>query len=238
MKRLVILTLLAVLLTGCVKQEDYDALYKENAKLEKKIERLESDNSILKDKYNDLQSEYEILKQALDDKPNTTTTHVTQNNQPITSTRFFTIDNSTNSYDNSETGENIYCTTSTNAQQDPDCFLVYSIPYIENASIEDYEMKVTWLVTEMDDYFAEKQFENYTIYVYTPQGIDRDVTSIMLLGTNYGVSGQNRDGSDTTTPDWFVDSCVDIFNNGFEDKWLIDSIDQIKSEIDNCIHYH
>lgn len=237
MKRLVILTLLAVLLTGCVKQEDYDALYKENTKLEKKVERLEADNAILESEYEDLKSDYESLKQTLDNS-NFPDTQVSQSNQSAASTRFFTIDDSDNDFNNSDTGENISYIAQTNGQQKPDCLIIYTLPFIENANIKDYEAKITWLVTEMDDYFAEKQFENYTIYVYTPQGIDRDVTSVMLLGTNYGVSGHNRDGSEADEPDWFIDSCVDIINNGFEDKWLIDTIEQMKSEIDNCIHYH
>ena len=225
MKRLVVLALLSVLLTGCVSQADYDELEKENAKLKKKIEKLEDEISELESNQNSSKPIQNSSK--------------TNNTETVTPSRFFTIDNSNISIDNSATGETISYITETNAQQNPDCLIIYTIPYIENANITDYEMKITWLVTEMDDFFAAKQFENYTIYVYTPQGIDRDLTSIMLLGTNYGVSGRNRDGSDATEePDWFVDSCVEIVYNGFEDKWLIESIEKMKSDIDDCIHYH
>ena len=59
MKKLVVIALFSVLLAGCVKQEDYDDLYKENVKLEKKIERLEADKSILENESNSMTNVYE-----------------------------------------------------------------------------------------------------------------------------------------------------------------------------------
>lgn len=49
MKKIIVLSLLAVMLTGCVKQADYDDLVKKNAKLESKVEDLEEENDELRD---------------------------------------------------------------------------------------------------------------------------------------------------------------------------------------------
>lgn len=56
MKRLLLLALLSVVLTGCVKQEDYDALAKKNEKLQQKVEDLEEEND-------DLRAEIKQLKE-------------------------------------------------------------------------------------------------------------------------------------------------------------------------------
>lgn len=63
MKRLFVLALLSVVLTGCVKQEDYDALAKKNEKLEKKVEDLEDENEDLKAEIEQLKEQPKQLKE-------------------------------------------------------------------------------------------------------------------------------------------------------------------------------
>ena len=100
MKRLVVIALLSVLLTGCVKQEDYDALVKENAKLESKIESLEEENDELKD---------EIKK--LKETPTPTTPDNDSNVETTDTGNKFTTDDTTDGvklfskiYDDSKNG--------------------------------------------------------------------------------------------------------------------------------------
>ena len=73
MKKIIVLSLLAVMLTGCVKQADYDNLVRQNTKLESKIEDLEDDIDDLKDENNKLKEQNEQLQEEnkeLSDKVN------------------------------------------------------------------------------------------------------------------------------------------------------------------------
>lgn len=224
MKKLAVLALLSVLLTGCVSQADYDELEKENAKLKKKIEKLE-------DEISELESNQNSSKPIQNNSK-------TNDTETTTPSRFFTVENYFDQYTNDETGELITCSLYTDAQQNPMCIIDYSIPYKDNADISYYELKATWLVADMSSYLDEAGFENLTISISTPQGIDRDLQYSVLLNREFGANGKNRDGTDSDEPDWLLDTVEYLKQNSYYDDWLFDSLDEIHSNIDNCIHYH
>lgn len=103
MKKIIVLSLLTIMLTGCVKQADYDNLVKENAKLESKVESLEEENDELKD---------EIKK--LKETPTPTTPDNDSNVETTDTDNKFTTDDTTDGvklfskiYNDSKTGEAI-----------------------------------------------------------------------------------------------------------------------------------
>lgn len=224
MKRLVIIALMSVLLTGCVSQADYDELEKENAKLKKKIEKLEDEISELESNQNSSKPIQNSSK--------------TNNTETVTPSRFFTVDDEYKQYSNDETDEWITCQLYTDAQQNPMCIILYSIPYKDNADISYYEQKATWLLADMCVYLDGVGFENFSITISTPQGIDRDLQYSLLLNHEYGAQGKNRNGTDSDEPDWLLDTAEYFKKNSYYDEWLFDCLDDMHSIVDSHIHYH
>lgn len=110
MKKIIVLSLLAVMLTGCVKQADYDNLVRQNTKLESKIEDLEDDIDDLKDENNKLKEQNEQLQEEnkeLSDKMNISIEESTDIDIPTTTD----IQNETlfnKEYKNNNTGDRIW----------------------------------------------------------------------------------------------------------------------------------
>ena len=210
MKRLLPIALLSFLLAGCVKQSDYD-------ELQKKYDKLQS-------KYEDLEDENEKLNKELKEYKSPTANNTVD----------FTVDEMNMTYVNPDNDEKIELKV---IQEDiPLLDITYTIPE-PTEDIPEYERKVTWFVTEMVDYATVKDFPLYSIVALTDMEPDRSLSSSIVDGEirYWGTNTQNQYSRD---PDWFIDTCVDIVNNDFnDDEWLMKITESMKTEIDNCIRY-
>lgn len=227
MKRLVVIALLSVLLTGCVKQEDYDALVKENAKLESKIEKLEEE-------IKDLETEAQNLKEQ-----NTLSSTTTQKNDDNTLFTKFYTDEKTNEMLgasvvlDSNGGKQLYLNylpSSTDSEYpslyEMKCFAFVGFAYdIVKSQDSQYIFTVTNAVSE--DY----SYCNIDIYRLSDQMListyDRD-------GTYHQKSSLSELMSNETGGDWIMEKLEDDFNvvETSSVLWLNDTCNQIKKDIE------
>ena len=215
MKRLVVLALLSVLLTGCVKQADYDKLEKENEELKDEIDDLN-------DEIDDLKKE---VKQLVNAQPNDGSVR-------------FLVDENRYSSTNSNTKETIGYYLYPGAKQSHGCIVSYEIPYITD-DVLYYELAGTYFETEMCDFFTTRGIETYTISVSTPSEINRDLRHDVIDDEDLGYNIYNRDGTYASDgSDWMLDACLEIIDNGYDNKLLVNTLSEIKSDIDNHIHYY
>ena len=85
------------------------------------------------------------------------------------------------------------------------------------------------------DYSNAKGFSMFSVTAYTKSEPSRGLSSSIMDGEikYWGDDTKNNYVSD---PDWFIDACADIVSNGYEDEWLIDTIEAMKVEINNSIN--
>lgn len=211
MKKLTIVALSAILLTGCVKQEDYDALCKVNAKLEKQIERLEADNDVLEDENAELRNTLNGIQQA-----------------EIPPKDDFTVENIKYVFTNEANNETV--TFELVQESVPVMVVEYRIPdYIDDISA--YERKVTWFVTTMVDCANSKGFTIYDITASTPDNPERSLSASLYEGeTNYW--GTDTEGHYRGDPDWFIEACGDLVRNNLEDAWIMQTAIDIYGLVD------
>lgn len=217
MKRLVVIALLSVLLTGCVKQEDYDALVKENAKLESKVEKLEEEND-------ELRTELEKAKSA----------DISAVSAEITPTPEASKNLIMNPYENSETGDYIVAYID-NEEGNEVVNLLYFPPENSNETSLMYEAKCLTFIVEsagcFDDYnfnFLVSDSHSYCTVTYSRKS---DNELVMMSCDRDGTI--HRSIIDDSVADWLKED-IDVYNDLPQTPsviWIKNTIDQIYKDI-------
>ena len=227
MKRLVVIALFSVLLTGCVKQADYDNLVKENAKLESKVESLEEENDELKDEIKKLKETPTAINNDNNTKVTDNDTFSTTNDNEISGEELFS-----KQYKDAKTGESI----SVSIVLDDNKKLLYLNYYASDFDLEYpslYENKCAaflgmafnlkdehCLITVVDSYSYCTLMFMYNDGLSVLSSKDRDGT--MHLNT-----------SDGTVGDWLQEK-FDSNEQPIETSsviWMADTITQIQKDI-------
>lgn len=242
MKRLVVIALFSVLLTGCVKQSDYDALVKEKEELEIQIDELQRyndgykhENEVLREEIKKLETEN--LKEQNNLSPSPTTT---QENDDKTLFSKFYQDEKTNemlgatvSLDSDGNKQLIvsYLPSDMDAEYPPlyemKCFAFVGFAYdIVKSQDSQYIFTVTNVVSK------EYSYCNIDIYRLSGQMVistyDRDGTSHQKSSLSELI------GNDTGGGDWIMEKLEDDYNivETSSVLWLNDTCNQIAKDIE------
>lgn len=228
MKILTILALLSVVLTGCVKQEDYDALAKKNEKLEQKVEDLEEEND-------NLRAEIKQLKETLNSVPAQTDTDTAKNTSDDTGI----IELYNKTFTNEDSGSAIE-------------ILIYYVDGDDKVSaISSYTMPSPSYFN--NQYEAEASSALYTSYMIEIAKYTQYFTATTKTDEYYSpilfTNNDNNTGytffsfTRNNTPAYSIDDCdwysefYDNMNNPQYDcketRWVIDVFNTIGKEMDD-----
>lgn len=217
MKRLVVIALLSVLLTGCVKQEDYDALVKENAKLESKVEKLEEEND-------ELRTELEKAKSA----------DISTVSAEITPTPEASKNLIMNPYENSETGDYIVAYIDSE-EGNKVVNLLYFPPENSNETSLMYEAKCITFLAESTGYFGDYNYNflisdshSYCTVTYSKKNDDE---LVMMSCDRDGTL--HRSIIDDSVGDWLLED-IKTYNDLPQTPsviWISETLDQINEDI-------
>lgn len=230
MKKIIVLSLLALVLTGCVKQEDYDELVKDNANLESKVERLEEENEELRNEIEELKisptpTETPVVETSIPEPIET----IEMNLTPSDGELLF------KSYESLETGDKIILSV-----EDEDDNRSLSIMYLPSEYYSDdpgkYELKCASFLAYAT---ALAENNNYHInivdsYLYcyvTYSGMD-DGTAFVTSSDRNGTTHINQ--IDGKIADWITEAIdkadqietIDII------VWIYDVSTRIKKDIE------
>lgn len=218
MKRLVVIALLSVFLTGCVNQSDYDDLVKKNEKLEKKVDSLEEEND-------DLRAEIKELTE-----------------KPVESTVETTSDTIPKPYvdDKGNVMMEVYDKTFTNPESGSE--ITISVNYLNGVIfVSNYKMPPHSYFD--NDYQAEGAAGAYCGYILAILDADNSYTSGVCQSDEYYNSAiatadndegyifvtSSRNGSVAiyeNERDWYLEFAADMDNERYassELTWIMDT---------------
>lgn len=227
MKKIIVLSLLAVILTGCVKQADYDELQEE-------ITELKKDNRNYKDEITSLKTENENLKSQLKEYENKLTTPSETNTDILTVS--VTIDDETichNLFYDKDAG-----TISYKLNREENDKLNLTIYYDLNIDTDapDHELKNTIAVgcgiQKFQPYVEEsKSLDTFNMFSYDHQFNYCNMMCIISPVMSV-LSAYERDGTAVEKAPKWADEASSNTNMDFNSlKWIENTIDQIEKEI-------
>lgn len=226
MKRLVVIALLSVFLTGCVNQSDYDDLVKKNEKLEDKIDSLNDEIDSLEEKIDDLTNENKELKALKDTTNNSASPNTTKESDFMFSSR----------YEDNKTGNAItaYVSLTKDNHKKLNILFFPSMDDIKDTTTHEDNCSY-FLMTALA--LCLKYETNY----YDIEIIDTEAYCSISYDSNGdiipSITSYDRDGTfhnsdiDHETADWFKSDDYTQFNPS-NMKWLSDTINQIEKDIE------
>lgn len=223
MKKIVVLSLLAVMLTGCVKQADYDDLVKQNAKLESKVESLEEENDELRSELTKLKETPSPTPTIVETAPDTTTNTSSDND-----TLFF------NYYKDDKTEETILASVTLNNKNEKVLNLIYMPSEFDSDYPSLYENKCAGFIGIAHELKCDNNINITILDTFSYCGI-----SLYYSGDTMYLSSNDRDGThhssfvDGTIGDW-LQEILDNPSTIVETSpvlWMTDTYHQIQKDI-------
>ena len=223
MKKIVVLSLLAVMLTGCVKQADYDDLVRQNAKLESKVESLEEENDELRAELTKLKETPSPTPTIVETAPDTTTNTSSDNG-----TLFF------NSYKDEKTGELILVGVSLNDDNVKSLNVIYNPSDFDLDYPSLYENKCASLIG-----LSHELKGTGNINITIVDSLSYCTVTISSTKDSMYITSYDRDG---TYHDTFIDGTIgDWLQEKLDDPstivetspvlWMTDTYHQIQKDI-------
>lgn len=228
MKRLLPIALLSFLLTGCVKQADYDDLQSKYDKLEKKYEDLEEENDELRDEIKKLKEVPTV--ETTTDTPGNTSEELTMPNIVTNPDGTMTVDVYNNTFTNPDSGSTI-------------SMLIY---YTDDGMqfLSSYDMPQDSYFK--DSYKAEAASALYSLFMLE-MGKSGTINSCSLTDEYYGTTIFSNENTDTGYTffafdrkeypcysidecDWFLEFQNDMENKKYsstETSWIIDCFNTV-----------